>query len=330
MLSRWYSRGPLVLVTALASFQGEASPARPSLGTAASFAVLGHSFVRSSGLTVVSGNVGISPGRERDGFPPGVVRLGKVVDEGMSKEAQRDAAVAYEALASLPCDALPSAGAVPPGVYCVSAPIAGVMTLDGAGSDTAWVFRAEGPLVVDAETAVAVTDGGDHGAVYWQAAGPVSLGAGSVVAGNILARGDITFGRGASLSGRALSLGGGVTLEENNVSLCCPPIALSGLSDGIVNTPYAQSIAASGGVAPYTFRLIEGSLPPGIPAAPGHYAFTIMGTDALGCQGTRSYLVRIRPAIPAGAEVPMLSGTGLFALLLLTAGAALFAMRRIG
>jgi hypothetical protein len=83
------------------------------------------------------------------------------------------------------------------------------------------------------------------------------------------------------------------------------PASLPGSTAG---SPYSQTLAASGGTAPYTFTLASGSPPPGTsiasngvlagtPTQPGTYAFTVNATDAKRCVGTRSYSVDVtKPA----------------------------------
>src|SRR5580704_3329403 len=66
------------------------------LASAASFAVLGASTVTSTGLTVLSGNLGVSPGTSITGFGPGVVRHGAIYAGGpVAAQAQADLATGY-------------------------------------------------------------------------------------------------------------------------------------------------------------------------------------------------------------------------------------------
>ncbi len=68
-------------------------------------------------------------------------------------------------------------------------------------------------------------------------------------------------------------------------------ISPSSLPDAAVNSFYSQNISASGGNAPYSFKVISGSLPPGLTLSPsgtlsgtltnvGSFTFTIQATDS--------------------------------------------------
>ena len=46
----------------------------PALGAAAGFAILAGSTITNSGQTVVTGDLGLSPGSAVTGFPPGIVK----------------------------------------------------------------------------------------------------------------------------------------------------------------------------------------------------------------------------------------------------------------
>src|ERR1043166_2083715 len=181
----------------------------PSLGSAASFAVLGGTSVTNTGATVVTGNLGVRPGGSITVFPPGVVKVGSIRND-LAQQAQGDASAAYNDIASQSCKPVTSP-TLGPGVYCISS-VAGTLTLDAGGDKNAvWIFRST-TLTSDRGATVAVINGGYAGNVFWQVSDSVTLGPGTVFAGNILARNSITFGHGASLSGRALALTGVVTL----------------------------------------------------------------------------------------------------------------------
>ncbi|MDN5848790.1 MAG: putative Ig domain-containing protein [Nitrococcus sp.] len=74
----------------------------------------------------------------------------------------------------------------------------------------------------------------------------------------------------------------------------------SALPAGIVGTHYAQTLSASGGVAPYSYTISNGALPGGLAlatdgrlsgtlTASGRFTFTVRARDANGFSGTRDY-----------------------------------------
>ncbi len=75
--------------------------------------------------------------------------------------------------------------------------------------------------------------------------------------------------------------------------------------DGIVGAIYNQQLDATGGIAPYTFAVDSGSLPPnmildsstgnigGLLVQSGSFGFTISATDANGCVGLQGYVMQV-------------------------------------
>ena len=289
-----------------------ASCPAPPLRSAASFAVLGRT-VMSSGPSIVTGNLGVSSGTPA-GFPPGRVNIGTTFHgDSTVQQAQNDATAVYSGLLSCgTCIALtsPNLGGMTlsPGVYCSSSPLTltGTLTLDAHDDPNAvWIIRTTGTLTTDTNASVLVIRGGWNGNVFWQAAGSVTLNASTTFIGNILTPADITLRTDASVSGRLLA-GGAVTLDSNNVSLCCDPITLlpPTLPNGMVCTPYGNTtFSASGGTAPYSFSVAPGALPDGLtltggvlsgtPAKKGTFSVAITATDSHGCSGTRVYAIEI-------------------------------------
>lgn len=88
------------------------------------------------------------------------------------------------------------------------------------------------------------------------------------------------------------------------------------LPGAVERAPYAQSLSASGGTAPYAFAVSAGALPAGLtlsssgqlsgaPTAGGSFSFTVRATDALGFSTTQAYAFAVapRPDPTSDAEV---------------------------
>ncbi len=286
----------------------------PSLGAAASFAVLGGSRVTSSGSTIITGNLGVSPGNTIAGSPS--VKVGATFrNDSTARQAQRDATAAYNDLAGRVCSVDLSGQdlggkTLGPGVYCFSssAQLTGTLTLDAAGNPAAvWIFQVASTFTTVPESRVLAINGTQAGKVFWQVGNSASLGANSTFLGSLFALTSITLNNGASVSGRLLARAGDVTLDTNDVSLCCDPLVLNPLSlpGGTSGAPYNQTITANGGLGPYTFTIISGSPPSGLKpltpggvlsgtlASTGTFSFTVMATDSHGCTGSREYAISV-------------------------------------
>jgi len=304
---RRFALGGLI---ALACVQSSLAQSAPPLRTAASFALLGGSAVRSASPSTILGNVGVSPGSTISGISDTNVSVGRIArNDAAAREAQRDNAAAYLDLERHPCGvSLTSFGhtALPPRVYCFdgNAHLTGTLTLDANGDpDAVWIFLVRGALTTEARSNVGITGGGFDGNVFWQVAGSATLGEGSSFRGTILARTDITLRNGASLSGRALAQTGTVLLDGNDVSLCCSRITLSpeSLAPVVAGVSYRQTLSASGGSGSYAFSTtgrpdwlsLDGNTLSGVPVR-GTYTFTVTATDTLTrCRESRTYTLNV-------------------------------------
>jgi ice-binding like protein len=198
----------------------------PPLGSAQGFAVLGASTVTNAGPTVITGDLGVSPGTAITGFPPGTVTGGTIhAGDATATAAQAAAHTAYANLVAQPCGTnltgktlgtSPGAVTLSPGVYCFnsSAQLTGTLTLDGSG---VYVFKTGTTLTTASKSSVVLAKGATAGNVFWQVGSSATLGTNTAFVGSILANISDTVTTGASVTGRVFALTGAVTLSENRI-----------------------------------------------------------------------------------------------------------------
>jgi uncharacterized repeat protein (TIGR01451 family) len=214
----------------LAAVQSEVSLAAtaPALGVAESFAILGSSTVTNTGLSQITGDLGVSPGAAVTGFPPGIMAKGAIhTADARAAQGQVDATAAYENLADQSCDyhlTGQDLGGMTllPAVYCFasSAQLTGTLAFDAAGdSNAVWVIKTGSTLTTAGNSSVQVINGGQNNNVFWQIGSSATLGTATELKGNIIALTSITFVTGTILSGRALALNGAVTMDTNTIAL---------------------------------------------------------------------------------------------------------------
>lgn len=200
-------------------------PVAPDLGSAASFVGLAHETFTNTGSGVYVGDVGVSPGTEVVGFPPGSVHHGAIHSaDGVAAQALSDATTAYNALAGQACDVDLTGQdlggmTLTPAVYCfnTSAGLTGILTLNAQGDPNAvWVFKIGSTLTTASGSSVSVINGGKALNVFWRIGSSATLGTTTRFSGNILALESVTLTNGASLVGRAFGLTGAVTMDTTD------------------------------------------------------------------------------------------------------------------
>jgi hypothetical protein len=204
-----------------------AQPGLPTLGTAEDFAVLADSTATNTGSTVINGDLGVWPGTEVTGFPPGVITGTIHAGDAAAQQAQSDATIAYLDLAGRPCDVDLSGTdlgglTLVPGVYCFSgsAQLTGQLTLDAQNNaDAFFIFQIGSTLTTASNSSVLMINSGSACNAFWQVGSSATLGITTEFAGNVLALTSVTLNTGADVAGRTLAQNGSVTMDTNDISI---------------------------------------------------------------------------------------------------------------
>lgn len=266
----------LALILGVLSFNVSARPlaaTAPSLGAAESFSVLGATEVTNSGPTTLSGDLGVYPGDSITGLTD--IKVGGTVhkNDAVAQQAQADATAAVSSLTGQ-SNTGGNLGALDglvlvPGVYDLGAGSlgGGVLTLDGEG---VFIFRASSSLT--SAGSISLINGATACNVFWYVPTQANLVSGSFV-GTIIAGTGIVFGTGVSLDGRALAIGGNVTLLSNSISgpICnassptetpetSPTATVGTTSPTTTLVPAVGDLPATGGGAPIQGEVFPWSL----------------------------------------------------------------------
>jgi hypothetical protein len=214
---------------------GPAGPAGPAvvLGQAANYAVLAGSTVTNvvSVGTIVTGDLGLSPGSAVTGFPPGVLIGTLHVNDSSANQAKLDLTTAYNDAAGRTLAPITVSGNIggrtlAPGLYKSTSTLeisSGDLTLDAQGNANAvFIFQIASTLTTTSGRQVILSGGAQAKNIFWQVGTSATLGTGSVFEGTILADQSITLTTGATLHGRALARIAAVTLDASIVTKPAP------------------------------------------------------------------------------------------------------------
>jgi len=221
------------------------------LGTATSFAVLAGAAVTNTGPSVISGDLGVSPGTAVTGFPPGLVSNGTIHSaDAVAAQAQADLTTAYnDAAGRTPRDAVPpDLGGLTllPGVYnrATTMGLTGTVTLNAQGNPNAvFIFQAGSSLITASNSTVALINGASPCNVYWQVGSSATLGTDTTFVGSILALTSASVQTGATVDGRVLARNGQVSLDTNRITRPnCAVIPPGGTTPPVVVPPVVPPV----------------------------------------------------------------------------------------
>src|SRR5665213_1086124 len=253
-----------VMVLAAVAGASSAFAAQPTvgLGTISPFAVLAGTDITNTGPSTISGDIGVDPGAAITGFPPGTVNGTTHAADAVALQAQSDLTTAYTDAANrtpVTAEANPDLTGLTlaSGTYSAGAMgLSGTVTLDGKGDPNAvFIFQAASTLITGSSSKVALIGGAQPCNVFWQVTSSATLGTNSTFVGTVMALTSTTVQTGATVQGRILARKGGVTLDDNTITVpacttAATPTTTSPAVTATTNTVPATTAPAATGVIP--------------------------------------------------------------------------------
>ncbi|MFA6447286.1 MAG: ice-binding family protein [Patescibacteria group bacterium] len=249
-----------------------AGPAAVDLGTAGNFVILTKSGISTTGVTSITGDIGVSPiaasaitgfGLTMDvsnTFSTSALVTGKVYASDYTAPVPATMTTAISDMQTAYTDAagrtLPTAtelGAgniggmtLAPGLYKwgTNVTIPTDVTLSGGANDV-WIFQVAQNLIVSSAAHVILSGGAKAANIFWQVAGQTTLGTTAVFNGNILDQTAIVLNTGAVLNGRALAQTA-VTLDANSVTIPSGAVSSPTPTPAPTPAPASTSTVSSG------------------------------------------------------------------------------------
>jgi uncharacterized protein (TIGR03437 family) len=213
---------------------------------------------------------------------------------------------------------------LPPGLYKWSTDVlvsGGGVTLSG-GPNAVWILQIAGDVLLSSNAHINLAGGARANNIFWQVGGPtsVTLGTGSVFAGNILSAKQVIMNTGASLNGRAYAFTQ-ATLQSSPVSNPGPlvggvPVPLAPMVTSTtpanlsVGVPFGNALSAtfSETMDPTTINALTFTLKNGLTAVAGVVAYsgvTATFTPSANLVPSTLYTARITTGAKDPAGVPL-------------------------
>jgi len=194
------------------------------LGTSSSYAVLASTTITSTGTTILTGDLGLSPGTAVTGSP--TVTGSSHINDPTAATARADATTAYNQLAALTATQSLTGDlggrTLTPGIYNfgTSAGLTGTLTLDGLNQVAPlFVFQIGSTLTTATSSSMVLTNNASAGNVWFQVGSSATFGTGSSIAGTFISSASDTLVTGVTVNGRIFALTGAITLDTSHVSV---------------------------------------------------------------------------------------------------------------
>lgn len=198
-----------------------------SLAGSSNLAILAGSAISNTGATIITGDMGLSPGTSVGGFPPGILNGTLHINDAIANQAKLDLTAAYnDAAGRTSTDIVTLSGNIggltlTPGLYKSTSTLAissGDLTFDAKGNPNAvFIIQIASSLTTTSGRKVILSGGALASRIFWQVGSSATFGTTSVFKGTVLAMQSITFNTGASIDGKALARTGAVIMAGNTI-----------------------------------------------------------------------------------------------------------------
>ena len=276
---------PLALGFCLTVVTANAQQAPVNLRSASTFGAVAGTTITVTGAGTITGNVGIFPGTAFVAGTPPVTINGTVYAGGpVAAQAEADLTTAYNDAAGRSVAPITVSGNIggltlAPGLYKSTSSLAissGNLTLDAGGNAGAvWIFQIASTLTTTSGRQVILAGGANAANIFWQVGSSATIGTTSVFQGNILASVSISMLTGSTLAGRALAIGGAVSIDTGGgtsatipVAPTAPTVTSAVPANGTTGVPIGSKLSAtfSIGMNPSTitastFTVTQGTTP---------------------------------------------------------------------
>src|SRR5580658_8790364 len=246
----------------LTAITATAQQAPVNLRSNSTFAVVAGTTVTVTGAGTITGNVGIFPGTAYVRGTPAVTVNGTVYAGGpVAQQAEADLTTAYNNAAGRSVAPVTVSGNIggltlAPGLYKSTSSLAissGNLTLDAQGNAGAvWVFQIASTFTMTSGLQVILANGANAANIFWQVGTSATIGTTCVMQGNILADISISLLTGSTISGRALAIGGAVTIDTGGgssdtvpVAPIAPTVTSTVPANGAVGVPVGNKLSAT-------------------------------------------------------------------------------------
>jgi hypothetical protein len=199
-----------------------------SLKTSSSIVLLAGAAITSTGSTVITGDLALSPGSSVGGFPPGILNGVRHINDSQAIQAKSDLLAAYnEAKDRTSTQVVTLSGnlgglTLTPGLYKSTSSLAissGDLTFDAKGNANAvFVIQMASSFTTTSGRKIILSGGARASNIFWQVGSSATFGTTSVLKGTFLVKQSITFNTGATLQGRAMANAGAVILAGNTIT----------------------------------------------------------------------------------------------------------------